>query len=354
MAEAEPRSRRAERATWQEQSISRAHLPNRVAMRAGHMQQVLIPRARALVGLVLIAGGVDAREGPETGWGMALEISRSIAGPCRTETGGFAIDVGARGGSETALALSAGYSVVAVECSEDAFAPFAKLHVNNPKVTAHYGCASDHSGNATFHLASDSSSLMHHAVSTRKDEIKKRPKGNRSKTMTVPLLVVDELLMAANRKNEPVCAVKVDVQGNELGVFKGMPQIFANHRPVLYFEHAIVNLGRVASKQLIPFIQAQGYHCYPHTAKMCEYCNVLCTPQRTPGKMLPDPRPAAALKASRPAAARAAYKAPTLKKPVKPAELRFSWIRAANFLLATCVGSFFMAFFWLWWKSDKS
>ena len=293
--------------------------------------QLRIPRrARALVGLVLIAGHVHAREGPETGWAMALELSRSIAGPCMTESGGFAIDVGARGGKETALALSVGYSVVAVECSAEAFKLVAKLYADHPKVFAHYGCASDHSGNATFHLASDSSSLMSHAVTSRKEELRKRPKGNRSKTSTVPLLVVDELLMAANRKNEPVCAVKVDVQGNELGVFKGMPQIFANHRPVLYFEHSVVNLGRLATKQLIPFIQNKGYHCYPHTAKMCEYCNVLCTPDRTPGRKLPAPLRQAA----------AALRASASKKP--------GWLLAANFLLASCLVSFFLASCWLW------
>ena len=172
------------------------------------------------------------------------------------------------------MALHEGYRVVAVECSADAFRAFERVYGTNEQVTMHYGCASSQTGNATLHLASDSSSLRRAAVTTRREELRKRPKGNRRKSMTVPQLVVDQLLAPFH---EPVCAVKVDVQGHELSVFKGMEQTFAKHRPVLYFEHAIVNLGAEDAKELIPFIRAKGYHCFP---LHCDYCNVLCTPDR--------------------------------------------------------------------------
>ena len=214
---------------------------------------------------------VDARETATGGWGMALKLSRALPlVGCTSHLDDIAVDVGARGGGETRMALNAGYTVLAIECHAKAFRSFRAMYANDSRVHAHFGCASDHGGNATFHIAGDSSSLHEKAVTTRKVERMKRPT-NGALTTTVPLLVVDDLLATLGGR---VCAVKVDVQGNELGVFLGMVRTFARHRPVLYFEHAVVNLGDDAQR-LIPWVQAQGYLCHPH---VCEYCNVLCTP----------------------------------------------------------------------------
>lgn len=240
-----------------------------------------MPQSGALcAALLILRHEVCAKETSASGWGMSLELARqvpTVSSTCASQPeSGIVVDVGARGGGETRLALEAGYKVVAIECSRDAFAAFANSYTNNPRVHAHYGCASEHNGTATFHLAGDSSSLKQGAVTIRKEERKKRPKAGAAQSTTVPLLVVDELLAA---HTGPVCAVKIDVQGNELGVFKGMVRTLAKHRPVLYFEHSVVNLGNDADV-LLPWVKAKGYHCHPHHRRACEYCNVLCTPDR--------------------------------------------------------------------------
>jgi len=236
---------------------------------------------RRLVAFVSALHAVVARESAVSGWGMALELSRALPQVgCPSHAGGIAVDVGARGGGETRLALDAGYTVLGVECSADAFKSYANKYSLESRVDAHFGCASNHSGFATFHIAGDSSSLHQEAVSTREDERKKRPKKVSSRTVQVPLLVVDELLARSKVAGDgrQVCAVKIDVQGNELGVFQGMVHTLARYRPVLYFEHAVVNLGKRHAELLIPWVQAKGYHCHPHSRIVCEYCNVLCTP----------------------------------------------------------------------------
>ena len=73
------------------------------------------------VSLAIVLGSVHSKESVHSGWGMALELSRPLVGPCSSSSGGIAVDVEAHGGEETEMALRAKYSVLTLECSEDAF-----------------------------------------------------------------------------------------------------------------------------------------------------------------------------------------------------------------------------------------
>ena len=75
---------------------------------------------------------IACKESREGGWAKALALSRA-AGPCAGTTGGVVVDVGARGGGETALALGYGYTTVTIECSPDAHRSLPVCR--NPSVT---------------------------------------------------------------------------------------------------------------------------------------------------------------------------------------------------------------------------
>ena len=111
---------------------------------------------------------------------------------------------------------------------------------------------------------------MHsHAVSQGKEL--QKAKHSKHRSTTVPTLVVDDLLKG---KAARLCAVKVDTQGHELHVLKGMHRAIRRHKPVLYFEHSRKLLGEDFEK-LLPWIKAKGYRCIPNT---CESCNIMCLP----------------------------------------------------------------------------
>lgn len=85
-----------------------------------------------------------------------------------------------------------------------------------------------------------------------------------------------------------VAAVKIDVEGYELGVLKGAETLFAQHRPVLTYE---VNRPELASRGLEPralgdFLRSVGYEkilalgsvLYPPQNGLYEVCNVVALP----------------------------------------------------------------------------
>ena len=227
---------------------------------------------------LLFLGMASAKENSESGWGMALELSRSLVGACADmKVGGLAVDVGARGGTETRMALRSNFSTITVECSRAA-AELIKAEHNNTQgrsvwADVHWACASDKTGTATLYEASDSSSL--HARAVEGDQERRKFKKSGNAKSEVPLVVLDDLLDA---RSEPLCAVKVDTQGNDFAVLRGMKRALGRHRPVLYFEHSVKMLGNVKAAKFLPWVRGHGYHCFPRT---CLDCHVICTPDRT-------------------------------------------------------------------------
>ena len=232
---------------------------------------------RLLCACLTLAVGKESREG---GWAKALALSRA-AGPCEGEGDGLAVDVGARGGGETLLALAYGYNVIAVECSLDAygsmkqqFSKTGKKAAYGDRVDLRYGCAHDKPGTLQLNLAHDSSSVSKRAVSgdlQLKKALKEQKMHNES-VRTVPAIVLDTLLP----EQKKLCAVKVDSQGHEEAVFHGMANALARDLPVLYFEYdtSFLPLDR---KSYLPWLHKLGYTCTPPT---CLACNILCTPKR--------------------------------------------------------------------------
>ena len=158
------------------------------------------------------------------------------------------------------MALKFGYSVVAVECSPRAYKQLAGLYGGNGNVQLHNGCASDVAGTAVLHDASDSSSLHEYAVATGPEKAKLVKTSSRQhRVHNVSLIVMDSVLAARAR----ICAVKLDTQGHELHVLKGMKATIARHRPTIYFEMMPRLLSPDDVQNLIPWVMAQGYECDP-------------------------------------------------------------------------------------------
>ena len=221
---------------------------------------------------------IACKESREGGWAKALALSRA-AGPCAGTTGGVVVDVGARGGGETALALGYGYTTVTIECSPDAHRSLKtslQKSIRDKHVALHFGCATDKAGTITLNLASDSSSVNKRAVSgateVRKAHRDRKAYGNHS-TLQVPALVVDELLPPA----KTLCAVKSDAQGHEFNVLKGLSKALKRDLPVLYFEFDTHFMPDDAARDLPPWLESLGYECAP---RYCIACNILCTPKK--------------------------------------------------------------------------
>ena len=200
-----------------------------------------------------LALDVEGKEGPTGGWAKALNASRHTK-TCFGTTGGTVVDVGARGGGETRMAMRLGFSVVAVECSRKAFVSLRDTFQRKPDVSLHFGCASDKPGVAQLYDAVDSSSLHKHAVSAG-PEVRKLRSG-RNKTVAVPLIVLDTLLASRSK----ICGAKIDTQGHELHVMMGMEKMISKHRPVLYFEYIPRLIGADGPK-LMAWVKARGYKC---------------------------------------------------------------------------------------------
>jgi FkbM family methyltransferase len=106
-----------------------------------------------------------------------------------------------------------------------------------PGVVVEQVALSDHEGTATFHILTDDparSSLMD------------RPDWERGRTveeLVVPVRRLDDCVSPDSR----IAFLKVDVEGAELGLFKGASRILAEDRPVIVFECTSKNLPEVAA-----------------------------------------------------------------------------------------------------------
>jgi len=192
---------------------------------------------------------------------------------------GLVVDVGANGGKETNAAAAYGYHVLSIECLKAEFMRLEAGWKGSDKITLLNGCASDKLSLQTFHEASASSSLHAEAVSSGPERAKARRGGNRVKrTLTFPL---DPIIEGYGGMR--VCVIKIDTQGHELMVMKGLRSSITTHRPVVIFEYdprfgPLVNLT-------VPWMQELSYDCaIPVVGKPhgdCQVCNVLCMPTPT-------------------------------------------------------------------------
>ena len=166
---------------------------------------------------------------------------------------GIVIDAGAHGGAQTRTALQYGRKVVAFDCLSDAYNDNLAIFGSNPNVTLLKACVGKDVRLAQLWLASESASLSKEAVSSGVELTKARAHAksrgrNAEDVIVVPL---DALI------NQPVAVVKMDVQGAEREVFKGMQRILTTYLPAIMYEEAGMGKGSIYDDILQPL----GYDC---------------------------------------------------------------------------------------------
>jgi FkbM family methyltransferase len=74
--------------------------------------------------------------------------------------------------------------------------------------------------------------------------------------LDVPVVTMDEYFRAESAR---IAAVKVDVEGHELSVFRGAEEVLRRHCPLLVFESEERHLGPGGVRRVIGFLQERGY-----------------------------------------------------------------------------------------------
>jgi len=193
---------------------------------------------------------------------------------------GLVIDVGANGGRETNSARALGYRVLSVECLVPEYLKLQAQWLNDPMITLLSGCASDSVGMHAFHHASAASSL--HSSALGGEAEMKLAKKSRNRVSNVPSFPLDPFLAEGPLANEPLCVLKIDVQGHEIWVMQGIAKAIKKHRPVVIFEYD-PRFGPQVNAT-VPYMKyVMGYDCaVPNPGKgpntHCSVCNVLCMP----------------------------------------------------------------------------
>jgi len=154
------------------------------------------------------------------------------------QTPGIVVDVGANGGCETNLALSHGRQVVAMECLAASYWELLQesRFRTNRNLTLLHACAGSSVNASLLHLVSDSSSLMVENIDHGPEAAKAKlamKKGGGARTESVVVVPVDQLLPPG----VPISLIKIDVQGAEGAVLRGLQHTLRHYMPVVTFEY---------------------------------------------------------------------------------------------------------------------
>ena len=84
------------------------------------------------------------------------------------------------------------------------------------------------------------------------------------KSVEVPVLIGDEVLLKKAKSNTPIKLIKIDVEGFELRVLAGLKQTLTTHHPLVSTEFIKENLQRagITRTQLTDFMLTLGYKPY--------------------------------------------------------------------------------------------
>jgi FkbM family methyltransferase len=158
-------------------------------------------------------------------------------------------DVGANLGFFSLLAARLGAG--RVEAFEPVAANAAAVRANAARngydgvVHVHEAAMGAADGRASLHVVGDEASWSHLADRGR----------HPGTTATLEVAVVRGDGLVASRAAAPPAVVKVDVEGSELDVLRGMTSVLAEHRPVLVVETHETNA------ELVALLDAAGYAC---------------------------------------------------------------------------------------------
>ena len=149
--------------------------------------------------------------------------STLVGGLCRPGT--RFLDVGAHIGSVVSEVLSRcpGTDVIAIEAMPDKAAALRRMF---PGITVHACAAGDHEGDVTFFVDRRQSGFSSLGRPSARQ-------GQDIEEIHVPLRRLDDVVGPATA---PVDAIKIDVEGAELGVLRGAARMVDADRPTIMFE----------------------------------------------------------------------------------------------------------------------
>ena len=185
------------------------------------------------------------------------------------ERPGVVIDVGANNGKQSMMAVLAKRRVYAVECLSSAYEELLEIfrNMSTETIAIVHACGGQDMQLSTLHLADDSSSLVKHNVLLGRELEKHREVGRREGRTTETALVIplDSLFHA-----ETVALVKVDTQGSEDNVLRGMQKTL-NQRPVIMYEETsrFTNTAGSAAKGVMALLRPLGYVCKSFCERWC-------------------------------------------------------------------------------------
>ena len=165
------------------------------------------------------------------GFSYALELAKNQPGAV--------IDVGANGGAEAHIGSRAGRLVFSFECLASAYNEL----VGNPtfralpNVTLVHACAGAEPKLTVLHHAQDSSSL--NIENTAHDRELKKSRREHVHTEAVLVQPLDAYFLgdaAMSSVASRVALIKVDTQGTEASVLRGLRGVIARDRPVIMYE----------------------------------------------------------------------------------------------------------------------
>ena len=225
--------------------------------------------------IVIAATGTEQKEEKLFGrhvppLSAALDFARFSKPGCTQ--GGSAIDVGARGGWETAEILSADFHAIAVECQPDEYVRLHERWRLNENVTLLNFCASNEGpGIRTLYNAEGATTLERGTLNHRGERL--RHKAAKRKSDPVIAMPLDKLIWQAMSNSDglepasnivhPICVIKLDIQGHEVVALKGLKETLRRYKPIIYFEFE----WRFSMNHLTKgFIEGLGlgYECNPN------------------------------------------------------------------------------------------
>jgi len=173
-----------------------------------------------------IGRGAAQAKAPDPRMAFAVDLATNMSG--------VVLDVGAFGGKQTTTAaIYGGRRVYAFECQMDAVAKL-KGQVPHEGVTIVHACGGSSAKLSKLYKAQDSSSLVKRAVTAeRASRMKVAGWESKGQPITEDVVVVPLGLFF---QSEQAALIKVDVQGMELEVLRGLQDVIQRDLPVVMYE----------------------------------------------------------------------------------------------------------------------
>ena len=168
--------------------------------------------------------------------------------------GDAAVDVGANKGSFLpSLSWAAGPGRVVAFEPQPALAEYLRRICRAARltnVTVEAAGVSDRAGSMTLHVPGTSAASPGASFEPAVAAL------SPGRDLSVPVVTLDEYFRSATRRT---AAIKVDVEGHELAVFRGAQEILARHAPLVVFECEARHIGEEGVRATLRFFTERDY-----------------------------------------------------------------------------------------------